>query len=150
MTTTLQSLAAEASGYMEMRKRDDGGKFWVRKDDAPDWLTELCHAAHGDMLPEDWRYAAIVHALDAFAESEDPDDVRPEPDVYTSDLLRWLASHLDRAGYCDQAAAEGLVDPAGGIIAMISAGQYMELSEVYGSVRSSLEARIAEQDDDDE
>lgn len=146
-TTALQQAAEEARRYFAKGKRDDGTRFWKTVDGAPEWVTDLCRSAHeeGHVPPDDYRYAAIVEALDAFAENEDPDDVQPESDIYTADLKRWLMSAGGREDYVDRAMnEEGIVDPAQGLVALLSAGQYLELREVYDAVRGALDARVEE------
>ena len=110
--TTIQTLAAEAGACFETatRSRVVGGSGeleedrYVRvKDGSPEWVTELVHAAHDDMLPDDWRYEKIADALEYIAEVDDPDDsgefADQAVDIYTGARLAWLASHLSRPGY---------------------------------------------------
>jgi hypothetical protein len=59
-----------------------------------------------------------------------------------ADRLNWLASHLDRPGYCDE-AAEDAGGPPGDILAFVAWGMERELREVFGLVRTKLEG-IAE------
>jgi hypothetical protein len=147
---TIHSLAQEYLAYFEQKERD-GRKFWVTKDERPEELRDLIHEAHGDMMPEDWKYEFVVDALDAIAEERDEDSI--EADVYNRDLLNWLSSHLDRPGYCNQYAAEYGINPEKfDIINVISGGQYLEKLEVYHSVVKSLEEIIEnlEEDSDEE
>ena len=65
---------------------------------------------------------------------------------YTADRLAWLSSHLDRPGYCDE-AAEDAGGPPGDILAFVAWGMARELREVFALVRSKLE-EIAEEEDD--
>jgi hypothetical protein len=66
---------------------------------------------------------------------------------YTADRLDWLALHLDRHDYCDEAA-----DDAGGplreILAFVAWGMDRELREVFGLVRTRLEDTAGEQNED--
>jgi hypothetical protein len=67
---------------------------------------------------------------------------------YTADRLGWLASHLEGAGYCDE-AAEGGDGPPPDILAYVAWGMDRELREVFGLVRSKLEEIAEEPDDED-
>jgi hypothetical protein len=36
------------SQAFETRKRDNGDKYVALKDGSPEWMTDVCHKAHGD------------------------------------------------------------------------------------------------------
>jgi hypothetical protein len=57
------------SQAFETRKRDNGDKYVALKDGSPEWMTDVCHKAHGDMLPDDWRYSFISEAVDYIDEN---------------------------------------------------------------------------------
>src|SRR5262249_15387409 len=136
----IQELAAEANRYL---KRDPARDILVPADGAPQWFTELCHHAHGSMMPDDWRYEFIQDALAAIEDGADED--RLDLDAlypYTADRLNWLASHLERPGYCDE-AADDLGQAPKEIMAFVAWGMDRELREVFGLVRYRLE-EIAE------
>jgi hypothetical protein len=138
-------LAAEASKYL---RRDTARDILLPADDAPEWFTDLCHRAHGSMLPDDWKYEFIQDALNAIADGADEDGIDLDSLYpYTADRLGWLASHLDRPGYCDEAAADAGGPPTD-ILAFVAWGMDRELREVYGLVRTKLE-EIAEKRDDE-
>lgn len=140
---TVQTLAAELSAQFEQKERNNGVKFWCKKDDAPEELTDLIHKAHGDFMPDDWKYQFIVQALDTIAETEDEDELdapNMEPDVYTHDLLNWLASNLNRPNYVDEAVEE--LGHGDSITDDIGYGQMKEKEEVYYSVLESLRDMI--------
>lgn len=159
-TLTISALAQEAYDAMERRTRDDGTDYYARKDDAPEWLGDLCRDAHGEMLPDDWRYDAIHSALGHIADSgaddtDDLDDAGHEfadghVDVYNGPRAAWLASHSYRAAYTDDAVSE-LGGEGLDTYERIGLGQYAESLEVFESVRQSLademERREDEQDD---
>jgi hypothetical protein len=139
-------LAAEAN---KLLVRDRTRDILLPADDAPEWFTGLCHAAHGGMMPDDWRYELIQDALGAIEDGADED--RLDLDglyPYTADRLDWLASHLDRPGYCDE-AAEDMGGPPGDILAFVAWGMDRELREVFGLVRSKLEEFAEGADDED-
>ena len=152
--TPVQRAALEALEMFVLDKRDDGSEFWKVETGEPydidHWVTRLCMSAHGDMMPDDHRYRFIREALSAIAYADDTDEARDtiEADIYTSTLLHWVASSIDRVAYVDSAVedfghGEGLVD-------QLSAGQRMEKDEVFDSVLSSLEARAEAVEDEDE
>ena len=154
MTTqhTVSTLAADARKHFEQITRDEQ-TIWTRTDDAPEWVRDLCFAAHdaGDMLPDDWRYEFIVAALDALEDHDDEDDARDsiEADIYTHDLTTWLASRVDRTGYVDDACEEYGTDAPQGIVERLQVGQLAEKREVFESVLSSLSDRLDALQDDE-
>ena len=126
------ALAAEARAWFETTTRPDGVEYWRTKHGRPDWVTDLCRAAHDGMLPDDHKYAFIVEALDYLSdEGNDPDEYAPEADVYTSDLLAWLSSNVTRSGYVDQARSYGLMDAITDLNTQIAIGQVEEKREVF-------------------
>jgi hypothetical protein len=159
---SLQSLAVEAYACFEQARRatgdtatgprEDGERYWRCKDGTPAWVRDLVHAAHGNMLPDDWRYAAIAAALEYLADSDvDSDDWQDASDfadgyvdIYNHDRATWLGSHSYRPGYVDDACEEYGTAPDASIMDRIGAGQYREASEVFSSVVSSLEGRMDE------
>src|ERR1700675_250302 len=110
---TFQECAREVAAAFETARRveDDPESTYVRrKDDAAEWTRDLVYAAHADFGPDDWRYACIWSAAEAVAEYETEDDAQDGRgefadgyvDVYNAARLEWLASNLNRAGYCDE------------------------------------------------
>lgn len=124
--------------------------FWSTSGDAFDgWVNEMCREAHVTgkdlMPPDDHRYAFIVEALDAIAETSSEielDDLRLEADDMTNELFQWLASNLERPYLCDEAATEYGLEANVEMLARIQWGQYHEKNEVLASIRSSLQARL--------
>lgn len=135
----------------------NGQRITVLKDDAPEWVTDAVYAAHGGNMPDDDIYAAaasIAEALDA-AGCDDVDDLRDATheiadslvDVYTSELLGWLARDSSRLDYVDEAAREGLVEPDTDEVKRIMVGQYLWLREIGDHLVSAIEDQI---DNDEE
>ncbi len=148
--TRLQQLAAEARRNMIQDTRtSNDAKFWKVKDGAPDWIGIMCRDCHGTMFPDDWKYAFVVESLDALEDTDDPDEIQLEADIYNHELTAWLGSHGHRPGYCDEAAEEfGFeVSNGNGIIDLIGLGQLAEKNEVLGSVRQYLEEMVSEQEE---
>lgn len=127
---------------LERRTRPDGTQFYALKDGSPDWLPEAVHAAHGDMMPDDWRYATIRNLCSALSEDRDDlEDARSEivdgeVDVSTASLTAWLASSVHRLAYCDQAAEEfGKPEDMSKALML---GQYAEIDETFGLLVEAL------------
>lgn len=149
----IQGLATRAVSYFERRTRpparpgDEPSTFWTLKDRFPTWVQELAHKAHGEMLPDDFKYETIVDALEALAEGQNPEEPNLEADIYNHDLLTWLASNLERAGYVDEAAeqfghARDDGPRGGGIMGDIAQGQWYEKDEVWRLVAEALNKRL--------
>ena len=105
--------------------------FYTLTDDAPEWLTDAVREAHDDEGPNDWRFETCYRIALAIDETEEPADgldvgdfanttADSLTDVYTSDLLTWLAGHLGRVSDVDDASD----DPKDGIVEVIRYGQY--------------------------
>src|SRR3990167_3762244 len=146
---TTRLIAEEARSWFERATRDDSVVYYRKDPAAPEWITDLSHHAHGDMMPDDWRYEFIVAALDALAETDDPDEIQLQADVYNARLIAWLGSPSHPAGYCDDAVKEFGGEP-GTLIDQIMPGQYAEKQEVLGLVRAFIEQRAEDMEDADE
>lgn len=156
-TTIQEAAAALFNAFVSDKRHVTGDKFYKLADGSPEWMTDAVHAAHGDMMPDDWRYQFILKVASAIADLDDgnPDDDRDIDDlrheavdgavsVYTSDLTAWLASHVERVGYCDEAFSEGLASIGTGAIGLLQAGQYAEIDEVWGQLVAALEGEVSE------
>jgi hypothetical protein len=117
--------------------------------DEDERCTSLARTAHGDMLPDDWKYEFIREVLGAIEDAGDLDEIELEADIYNHDLCRWLGSHGERSGYCDEAQHEGYVSEDSDMITRIQMGQYAEKREVLGLVLQYLRDE-AEGDDERE
>lgn len=145
----LKDLASQVLDYFESRPRGEAKpgeepvRFWTMKNYRPVWVREMVFSVHedGHFSPDDFKYKAIVETLEALAEGQDPDEINLEPDVYTSDLLEWLGSHLERAGYVDE-AVENYGHSDQGIIGDISQGQWYEKDQVARRVVDSLREEL--------
>lgn len=151
---TVQSIAGEAYDCFETSTRDNGDRFTILRDGAPEWVRDLVWAGHGDgaLLPDDWRYDCIQSACGFIHDNNADEDSSYEfadqsVDIYNSARYQWLTSNLNRASYVDEATAE--FGPADDVTEAIGRGQYMEASEVYASVFESLSLRLEELEDND-
>lgn len=127
----------------EQKERNDRSKFYAIKDNSPlkEEYQDICHKAHGDIMPDDYKYAFIVKALEQIANMTD--DCEPvdclyeiEADCYTSDLTAWLNSSNSRVYYLTEALEE--YEPKDGFQALAIAQQKEKL-EVALSILNSLE-----------
>lgn len=152
--TIIQARAERMRACFELRTVKRGAeakeeRIWSLKEEHRGGEAQsLAMDAHGGMLPDDWKYEYIVDALDALVEHEDTDEARdalPESDVYHSDLLRWVSSHLERAGYVDEFTEE--MEERMEMFASMQGGQRKEREEVFGLVLSYLEGM---EDEDEE
>ncbi|MEO6811041.1 MAG: hypothetical protein ABI353_18175 [Isosphaeraceae bacterium] len=146
MPGTISEAAAEARSHFTSKTRNDGSAFWsCDHDTTPEWVQDMARAAHGEMFPDEWRYAFIVEALDLLEEDE---DAEPDADVCTSNLTAWLASRNDRLGYCDDAREEFAIREDATLFDRLQAGQLAERSEVHQAVHAALMTRMDFVDDD--
>lgn len=148
-TTRIIALAQDMARAFETRSRDNGDRFDVLQDDRPDWMQDVCREAHGDMLPDDQRYAMIRSAVEAIAEADNDSDLEDigmelDADIYTHDLTAWLHSRVDRYAYVDIAIEER--GPFDSIIGALQAGQYEEKREVFALVLRALSERADDLD----
>jgi hypothetical protein len=147
---TVQELAKLARCAFTLETRENGSEYWIANRCAPDWIGELVRTAHGDMFPDDYRYAFIVEALDALEEAEGTaddwiDEARYsyEFEPYHSRLSDWLGSSVHRFYYCDDWAKENPNPEIGGTVELLQGGHLYERLEVLHSVCASLEAHLA-------
>ena len=158
--STLQSAAAELADSFTSLVLDNGDSRVILKDGAAEWIKEAIHAAHGDLFPDDYVYRTCQRVADSIVDyaryATDPGhgieslwDMNGEivdglVDVYTRDLLAWLASNLTRPSICDEAAEElGLAEDAD-LMARITLGQYREIDSIFSALLSAIESHIAE------
>lgn len=145
---TLQTVAAEWLEKFETVTKGEGDqayRIWVLKDHnkmkGP--VYEMVRAAHGDMLPDDYKYEYIVDALERLAEGYDDEGDEIEADVYNSALLDWLGSHLERAGYVEDAVKEwGMDSKSFDLFTAIGFGQVFEKREVFFIVKAAIEKEL--------
>lgn len=143
---TVYAPAREAGTYFVTATRPNGESFTTTSNDAPEWVCELVMHAHGDLLPDDWRYDTIREALDYIEEhgpDADLDDLATafadDVDTRNADLLAWAGSHLSRMEYCDEVLAEGSEYTS--LADVLIAAQYKERREVFDLVVEALQER---------
>lgn len=143
-------VAAKFVRWFERRVRESGGEtYWAMSDGAPDWVRDIVRSAHGHMLPDDYRYRAIVQCGDLISNvygnlEHAHDGVDDLLDVYNNKLYEWLASHPMRAKYIEQYVEEyGLPTKRDfTMFPLLQGGQRCELGEVLNAVYEGLEAYV--------
>ena len=114
--------------------------FYILKDDAPEWLTQLVKEVHGEMFPDDYKYKFVVDALEALADADDIDTaeeiMREGIELYTYKLIHWVQSHTDRLAMANEHGKEFEADT---IEAFLTGGQFNERWDVFSLVLSTLE-----------
>ena len=117
--------------------------FYIRKDDAPEWVTQLVKEAHGEMFPDDYKYKFVVDALEALADADDIDTaeeiMREGIELYTYKLIHWVQSHTDRLAMANEHGKEFEADT---IEAFLTGGQFNERWDVFSLVLSTLETLV--------
>ena len=120
--------------------------IWKHKSDT---YQEFFHHAHGDMLPDDFRYTMIHDILCNMVDDdgdEDPIDMLDSlVPIYSSDLLAWISSNLTRISYCDQYQDE-FDGSALKLTEIITGGYFEELQEVYYLINEWLDENNEESD----
>lgn len=94
--------------------RVNGDVFTKLKDGAEDWISDAIYNAHDGTPPDDTIYQFCEDAADHFAERDEDADMDDflesireiEPDIYTSDLTKWLHARNDHTQYLTQATSE--------------------------------------------
>ena len=139
----LKEVAKTALNYLEI-KEIRNTRIWVQKDVVPEWFFNLVHDAHGDFLPDDYKYSFIHDSLCIIAYSESEEDyfeaIDQDVDIYTSALLAWLSSNIDRVQYINDVLEEYPDIRTGDKLLMIA--QFKEREDVFNSVLNSLNKQI--------
>jgi hypothetical protein len=144
---TLNLFVQTLATSFQLKTRDNGETYYCAKDNAPYYISDLCHEAHNDMMPDDYRYEYLVEALEHIDSTLDPladnlDDIEAhdacEPDCMSHDLLRWVSSNLSRMGYCDDVLYEYQLDQLSDVLIQ---AQQAERVEVMQAVINWIESQ---------
>ena len=151
MEKTISEFAKELQGMFITDTRDNGEKFIKTIDNRPEWLQELIREAHGDMMPEDYKYQFVSDAIDYIADNGNDEELLDypeiEPDCYTSDLTAWLNSDNRRVYYLTEVLEE--MDIKDGFQAL-AAAQLQEKREVYNIILEGLKTKLEEENEEEE
>jgi len=122
---------------------DDTCRIYLNKEYRHlDQFRDLVHGT--EMFPGDVRYhmihKAVTNMLDYYEDSTDFKDILIDStheiadsctDVYTTELLAWLSSHIHRQQYCDEALE---MSEHANFISLLSAAQYIEYVEIINNL----------------
>ena len=113
-----------------------------------DTYQDFFYHCHADMLPDDFRYKMIHDILCNIDDDDDQDPVDMLESlipIYSSDLLAWVSSNLNRIGYCDQYQNE-FDGSALKLTEIITGGYFEELQEVYELINEWIDENLEEGD----
>lgn len=114
-------------------------------------LRDIVKEFHGThILPDDYRFEVMSQIIKELefnyldAELGEISDRRDEiindiVDIYTAELTEWLASHLERVEYCNNAKVDNL-PPDADMSAIMGMGQYLEIDEILSNLLEILES----------
>jgi hypothetical protein len=150
----LAMLATELNAAFTVKERESGETFICLRDGSPEWMSDILRNAHFGSLPNDFSYSMIAEVagsiLEAIEDDEDAmEDIRHERidslvSVYNSDRAAWLASHLMRGEYVNDAIREYGVGNLTNIYDLIALGMYAEYRDIWEAVEKGLRDRHAE------
>ena len=124
-----------------MEYKDIRNGIWINTNET---YQEFFHHAHGDMLPDDFRYKMIHDILCIMDDDCDPIDMLDSlVPIYSSDLLAWISSNLTRISYCDQYQDE-FDGSALKLTEIITGGYFEELQEVYELINEWIDEKSEE------
>lgn len=143
---TVQELAKETERQFGYITLDSGEKrvVWKGKDERPEWISDMIDKAHmagfdvpqKDMpFPDDHIYQWIYDALTAYSETDEPDDISIEADVYNHKLLDWVGSHSYRWADANEAMCNWHYHSLSDLFSELQAN---EKYNVYRTVLDSL------------
>lgn len=149
MSKTIQSVAEEMSKNLITGNRVPSGEEYTYCKERIQWQTDIIHKAHLDRFPNDDIYDRIDTILSAWADMDtDADEdtaleilMEIEPDVYTSDLTKWLHSDNRNTSYLDEVAQEGIKEN----IIMVAQSRYID--EIGRALLSAITDYIEECED---
>ena len=125
-----------------MEYKDIRNGIWINTNET---YQEFFHHAHGDMLPDDFRYRMIHSILQEMDDNEEYEDLNIDDliPIYTYELTSWLESNISRLSYCDDYLQEyGEVNDT---ISLLLGGYMMELNEVYYLINEWLDENTDEE-----
>lgn len=134
------------SDYFKIDNRANGEAFVKLADDAPEWVLDAVREAHDGEFPDDWRYEMCERIFDGWHDGDwnpDDDDSMYEfadaaVDIYNMARLQWLAGHLERAAYCDEAVAEYGWESIGDTYGLIGVGQLFCIRQMVDTIARAI------------
>lgn len=150
---TIRTQAQEMFDQFTSSTRSGGETYYHLKDGAPEWMTDVIHAAHGSTLPDDTIYefcrdciAAIVDDTDDDADADDCRDAISEiqPEFRTYQLFMWAAQWSE---YIDEVTSNYgayQIESSSDLVSLLQAAQMCQIEEVGGHLIEALETRADE------
>lgn len=148
---TIQELAQELFDALttEIRGEDQTERVFLREG-SPVWMRDVVLACDPDQGNLDTLYDFVNRAAGALADASEhwyAEELREaiteiEPDVYTSDLCKWLAAHPFHMGYVDEAMAEFGTFKSG--FDLLEAAQKAHIEAIGFALLDQLETRVKE------
>lgn len=142
----IQELAEYALKFFKRKPKpgSEEEQIWVLKNRYPQWIKDMLYQVHdyGKWGPDDYKYEYAVETLDRLSEGSDPEEGRDEleADIYTSDLLQWIASSIHRQYYADEALGMEPKD----FVTLLMLAQVREMQEIWDVVVKALNNRLEE------
>jgi hypothetical protein len=142
------------SEYFQRKTRDSGEAFYAFADDRPNWVYDAVMEAHDGEMPDDWRFDICDSLFDEIDADTNEDSlseiVDGLVDVYNSDRVKWLAGHLLRGGYVDEAVESFGVSDSPDVYNMIGMGQYVCIEQMAHIIFQAIKDNVEEDEDDEE
>ena len=144
MTKNTESIIIEHAKTMResLEYKSVGNEMrYFLADSRADWMHEVMHAAHSSMMPDNYRYEMVADCLRALIDADSIDEARDTlvdlVPIYNGELTAWLASHGSRIQWVDEAIEnDGNLE---NLLQALSAGYFLELSEVFELTIAALE-----------
>ena len=121
-------------------------------DDIKDKFRDMIHGT--DFMPDDYRFSMTVSLLERMLEYEfdtiddlrefDHEIIDSQVDIYNHDLIKWLASHGLRQGYCDD-AMENLGFEVSSFSHILQSGQYLEIQELFNGIIEYINSEVSDE-----
>lgn len=118
-----------------------GDPYITLVDNAPTWLKEAVHEAHGGMMPNDWVFSTCADVWSRICEMDDPsfedgwihEFANSQVDIYTKDIYNWAAQFCLSGLFSDaeeQARDLGAFDNPEGVHTILGTIQYCCVSAI--------------------
>lgn len=139
--------------YFIQNTLNNGEKFVMLVDFAPEWLCGAVHDAHQSDLPNDWIYnecyAACLAIDDGSLSNQDSihQHADSQMDVYTKDLYQWAADMCLTAIFShaeEEADDFGPDDAPGSTIDRLTRVQYCAIARIAQTIWDAYETATAE------
>lgn len=152
---TRATLIALLAASFTTGARDDGQGYIKQKDGTPDWMLAIVREAHDTMMPNDTSYSMILSVINdmddllRYDAETDLDELQHERidsliPVYNMERAAWLASHLNRAEYVNEALENmgGQLGHGDDIYSLLAYGIDVELRNIWAAVERGVDQQL--------